>query len=89
MKIAFSNYITVIAPADYVNTVRSLTFGPGVSTLQVTVDVKDDRLLEINETFFGNLRPLTNFGRVLLQPSRAMATIVDDDGKCLKGKTLQ
>lgn len=56
-----------------------LTFIPGVSSLQVTVPVVDDTLLEIDETFFGNLRLPEDRGSIVFQPGRAIATLVDND----------
>ena len=73
---------TFLAPADYEDMVISMSFTPGVSTQQAIVNIVDDEVLEFNETFFVNLRlPASTFGNILFQPGRAMATIVDNDGK--------
>ena len=56
-----------------------------MSTRQAVVNVVDDEVLEFNETFFGALRlPLGTIdlgNSIVLPPVRAMATIVDNDGK--------
>ena len=72
------------APDDYTSLVQLLTFNPGESTVQVTVPVVNDAILEIDENFFGNLRVPAGspfIGSITFQPGRAMATILDDDCK--------
>ena len=59
-----------------------LTFAPGTPNAEVRVSILDDDIVESDETFFGNLRtPLgvPNTGNILFQPSRATATIQDND----------
>ena len=58
-----------------------LTFGPGVITLNVSVPIVDDELVEVDEMFYGNLclPQDSTQTRVELAPDRANATITDND----------
>lgn len=60
-----------------------LTFGPGVTTLDVSVLIVDDDLVEVDEMFYGNLRlpEDSTQTRVEFAPARANATITNDDSK--------
>ena len=69
-----------IAGADYVSTVRNVTFTAGMSSNTVAVPIISDDVLERNETFTGNLRlPSGNTAVVTFAPVTAEATIRDDD----------
>ena len=59
-----------------------LTFGPGVLSLDVSVPIVDDDLVEVDEIFYGNLRLPENSTqeRVAFGPARANGTITNDDG---------
>ena len=61
---------------------KILFFGPGVITLNVSVPIVDDELVEVDEMFYGKLCLLgdsTLQARVELAPDRANATITDND----------
>ena len=63
---------------DYVATSGTLTFLPGVTSQQVTVNVNGDSAVEPDETFFVNLsNPSAN---AIITTSQAKGTIVNDDG---------
>ena len=61
-----------------------LTFGPNESKKTVTVSVLDDSILEGSERFFVDLSldPSVPEGAVLGSDSRAVVTVVDNDGQC-------
>ena len=69
-----------IAGLDYDESIHSLVFS-GNSTLFVVVSVIDDDILESPETFCGQINavgvPTPN---VHLEPAKAVATIIDDEG---------
>jgi uncharacterized delta-60 repeat protein len=68
---------TAIAGLDYMTTILTLTFGPGVTQRTFMVPVINDGLVEMNETV--NLR-LTNPSQgAVLGRSNAVLTIVSDD----------
>ena len=62
-----------------------LTFGPGVITLNVSVPIVDDDLVEVDEMFYGNLcfPQDSTQARVEFAPDRANATITDNDSKLI------
>ena len=69
---------------DYVEeTGRTLTFGPVVSCINVSVSIINDDISEGEESFFGNLS--SSAGSVTLNPDVANVIIYDDaqDRKCL------
>jgi hypothetical protein len=59
-----------------------LTFGPGRTSQVVSVSVVDDGLLEILETFFGNLHFQSDgeVDMVKISPNGASVSVLDDDG---------
>ncbi len=57
-----------------------LEFGPETTSLQVSVQILDDDLLEADEVFFGNLVGSAVEG-VEIGPDTASATITDNDSK--------
>ena len=79
----FSTSTIILCPGfDYENTVTTITFGPGVSALTVNVPILDDDIAENIEMFSANLRlPAGSTDIVFLDPDRANATILDNDGK--------
>ena len=57
-----------------------LTFDPSTSLVPASVPIVDDSAVEIDETFFGNLRlPQGSTANVMFRPQQALATITDDD----------
>ncbi|MGD8518472.1 MAG: Calx-beta domain-containing protein, partial [Anaerolineae bacterium] len=63
-------------PADYISATGTLTLPAGTSTATLHVDLLDDPLYELDETFLVTLRdPL----HAKLGDAQATATIVDDD----------
>ena len=68
----------VLAPSDYERTVAQLTFSPTVNVNPVPVNIVNDDIHEDNETFFGNLAADAD-QPVILNPERAVVTIVDDN----------
>ena len=68
---------TATQPADYAQkSTTTLTFAPGDTTKQVTVDAKGDVLDEANETFDVNL---TNPSNASIADNKGVGTINDDD----------
>ena len=74
------NYATADAtaqtPADYGAASGTLSFAPGVTSLQITVPVAGDVLDEVNETFNVNLSGATN---ATIGDALGVGTITDDD----------
>jgi len=62
--------------ADFQAFSGTLTFAPGQTTQQVTVQVNGDRIAESNETFNVNLSQASN---AVIADNQAVATIVDDE----------
>ncbi|MBD2313244.1 DUF4347 domain-containing protein [Desertifilum sp. FACHB-1129] len=75
------NYTTVAGTAtagtDFTPVTGSLTFAPGETEKQVTVQVIGDTVPEVNETFFLQLSNAS--GAALANEGRGTATIIDDD----------
>ena len=68
---------TAVAPGDYAAVAPTrLTFGPGVSSMPVSVLVKGDRTNEIDETF--SVKLLDPAGAIILDDT-GIGTIVDND----------
>jgi hypothetical protein len=67
---------TATDPADYAATSGGLTFGPGETTKQVSVDVQGDVLDEANETFTVGLSNAVNAN---ISAGGGIGTITDDD----------
>ncbi|HKB19631.1 MAG TPA: Calx-beta domain-containing protein, partial [Gaiellaceae bacterium] len=67
---------TATAPADYTAANGTLTFAPGQTTKQVTVQIKSDLLDEANETYFVNL---TNASNATISDAQGLGTITDND----------
>ena len=63
--------------ADYTAASGTLSFSPGQTTKTVSVRVRNDTIVEANETFFVNLS--SPLGAVITD-SRGIGTILDDDG---------
>ena len=75
--------ILLSAPGDYTSTPVSgaipVNFGPGETSMTVTVSIQNDNLVEPDETFFGRLLS-TGTGDVSIIQDRAEVTILNDDG---------
>jgi hypothetical protein len=67
---------TAVAPGDYAAASGTLTFSPGIRTLQVQVTVNGDTLEEPNETYQVNLTAPVN---ATLADAQGIGTITDDD----------
>ena len=78
VAIATSNG-TATAGSDFVGIAsRTLVFGPGVSSLPVTVTINGDTTAEGTETFFLNLASPTN-GTITSGEGQGVGTITNDD----------
>jgi large repetitive protein len=66
------------AGSDYTATSGTLTFAPGETTKNITVQVNGDTSVEPNETFVVNLANVT--GNASLGDQQAAGTILNDDG---------
>lgn len=67
---------TAIAGTDYVAASGSLTFSPGETSKNITVEVIDDTIQENNETVYVKLMNATN---AMIGASQGLGTIVDND----------
>ena len=67
---------TATAPADYNAASGTLTFTPGQTSKQVTVQVKGDLLDEASETYFVNL---SNPANATISDGQGVGTITDND----------
>jgi hypothetical protein len=54
-----------------------LSFSPGQTTKTVSVQVRNDTIVEANETFFVNLSSVSG---AVISDSQGIGTILDDDG---------
>ena len=72
----FSDYIAI--PSE---TIKIFSSSSQVQTLQISI--VNDSILEMNEVFQASLTLVNaaDADRVMLQPSSASVTIVDEDGK--------
>jgi len=68
---------TATAGSDYVAANGVLTFLPGTTSQPITLTVKDDTVVEADETFFVNLSGAVN---AAIADGQGQATIVDEDG---------
>jgi hypothetical protein len=69
---------TATAALDYVSRSETVTFNPGDTSKQVTVQVNGDSIDEPDETFNGNLSNASV--NASIGDSQGVATITDDDG---------
>ena len=77
VRFATANGTAVAGPArDYMATRGMLTFAPGQTSRTITVTVRDDTLVEADETFFVNLSQASG---ATIAAGRATGTILDDD----------
>jgi hypothetical protein len=67
---------TAIAGNDYTATNGTISFAPGETTKNVTVQVLGDTIDEFDETFFLNLSDATN---ATIADNQGVGTIVDND----------
>lgn len=63
--------------SDYLAKTGTLTFAPGETTKTITIEVRRDKKREANETFYVDL--FDNSGNSLLNKSRGIGTILNDD----------
>lgn len=68
---------SAVAGQDYVATAGTLTFFPGTTNLDVTVQTINDNLVENNENFTVNLSGAS--GGVVIDDSQGLGTIFDDE----------
>ena len=74
-------YISYIAPGDYTASgALAVNFEPGQLSITVSVAIRNDNMVEPDETFFGRLRS-TGVGDVLVTQDRAQITIINDGDK--------
>ncbi len=64
------------SPADYIATLGSLSFSPGVTTMTISVPINGDVIVEPNETFVVNLSGATNAN---IADGQGVGTILNDD----------
>lgn len=69
---------TAQAPGDYVSNTGTLTFPPGATTQNITVQVNGDTLNEPDETFFVKLSAPVN---ATIADGQGLGTIVNDDAQ--------
>lgn len=62
---------------DYTSTSGTLTFNPGQTTQSISVSVRNDNVVEANETFFVDLSRASNAS---IGVGRGTGTILNDDG---------
>lgn len=73
------------ASNDYEATSELLTFGPSVTTTEVSIPITNDRVYEPDlEQFLGRLGLVTPGVDVTIMPAEATVTINDDDGNVLR-----
>ena len=76
---------TALSGADYTATGGVLTFAPGVATGQITVTVKGDLAIELDEQFQINLsNPSAGGLPISLADGQGLGTIVNDDWPSLR-----
>ena len=78
---AFTRIFIRTDPNDYRTTSSLLTFGPAVTTRQVSIPITDDNVNEPTEQFQALLGLLTIGVDVIVRPSEATVVIMDEDGK--------
>ncbi len=69
---------TAISGSDYTQNVSILTFAPGETSKQFTVDIIDDGITEVNKSFDVVLDQLIG-DATLIEPSNTQVTILDND----------
>ena len=78
---AFTRIFIRTDPNDYRTTSSLLTFGPAVTTIQVSIPITDDNVNEPTEQFQALLGLLTIGVDVIVRPSEATVVIMDEYGK--------
>ena len=63
---------------DYQPLTTDLTFSPTVKRIDINVTIVDDSIVELTETFEGQLTAVTVGPNVILNPRRARINILDD-----------
>ena len=80
------DYLLTVARDDYTPVTQILEFQPGETEKEVTITIVDDERIEEAENFE---LYLTGGAGVHLSPfSRAVVTIINDDGKLCKPDTI-
>ena len=73
-----------MAGGDYLSILNmSITLGPGQLFVDISVDIVNDDVFEMPESFYGNLVLTEAFERVILDPDMARANIMDDEGSVI------
>lgn len=67
---------------DHGNVDRDIVFAKGASTLDVSIDITDDKLVEKAEHFTVKLSS-TDKAVASVQPDKTRVIIIDNDGKCI------
>jgi len=76
-------YIIIGNGIDYNSGVYDVTFSAGVTSSQLNIAITDDNILEPDESFTITIDQSTlPNGVMVVDPSEATVTIVDDDGEC-------
>ena len=57
-----------------------LTFNADTTSIEVPVNITDDSVYEGKEDFNGTLTLVSDSPRVIVDPSNAVVTILDDEG---------
>ena len=63
---------------DYQPLSTDLTFSPTVKRIDINVTILDDSIVELTETFEGQLTAVTAGPNVTLNPRRVQINILDD-----------
>ena len=68
-----------VAGGDYISIFNMIiTLGPGQLFVDIPVDIVNDEIFEMLESFYGNLVLTEAFDRVTVDPAMARADIMDD-----------
>ena len=57
-----------------------ITLGPGQLFVDIPVDIINDEIVEVLESFYGNLVLTEAFDCVAVDPAMARVEIIDDEG---------
>lgn len=77
VQFATADGTATTANNDYFNNSGTLTFNPGQTTKVITVQVKGDKRVELDEEFYVNLSNATN---AAIADNQGLGTILNDDG---------
>lgn len=76
-----------IAAQDYSTVIQILEFEPGITEKNVTINIIDDKLIEVDETFVLHLS--SGAGTFLSPFAQAEVTIISNDGRDLYETTVE